>query len=77
MKGKHLEKSIRASVLIPIGTPWLTPAEAAAYLRLSRTHIYRLVGEGDLESYSIGGKTLLKKDDLDAWVEKGKRRWKK
>lgn len=54
--------------------PYLRPAEAAEYLRVSERTIKRLVGERRLPSYSLAGNlTLLKKQDLDEYVEKHRR----
>lgn len=46
---------------------WLTVAEAAEYLRVSRDTIYRWAKQGKLQLYKVGGKaTRLRKTDLDA-----------
>lgn len=46
---------------------WLTVAEAAEYLRVSRDTIYRWAKQGKLVLYKVGGTTTrLRKKDLDA-----------
>jgi excisionase family DNA binding protein len=51
----------------------MRPDEAAAYLRLCRRTIYKLMGERELPSYKVGNATLLRQSDLDEYVM-GKRR---
>ena len=54
--------------------PWLELEEGANYLRMSYRFIKRIVGEREIPSYPIAkNKTLLKRSDLDAWVEKHRR----
>lgn len=46
---------------------WLTVAEAADYLRLSRDTLYRWAKQGKLALYKVGGAaTRVRKSDLDA-----------
>lgn len=46
---------------------WLTVADAANYLRVSRDTIYRWAKQGKLVLYKVGGTaTRLRKSDLDA-----------
>lgn len=50
---------------------YLTSDEAAQYLRMRRSRLYDLK---DIPYYSpTGRKRLYKKEDLDKWVESGKR----
>ncbi len=52
---------------------YLTMKEAAEYLQLSESFLYKLKGEEGLTYYKPGGKKIyFKKSDLDSWVEKGK-----
>jgi excisionase family DNA binding protein len=46
----------------------LTPAEAAARLRISRALFYRLVTSGRLRSLKIGGRRLIVEEDLEAYI---------
>lgn len=51
-------------------TPWLRPPEAAEYLRVSESLILKLIGERTIPSYGLArNATLVKKADLDAYVE--------
>lgn len=46
---------------------WLTVAEAADYLRLSRDTLYRWAKQGKIALYKVGGTaTRVRKSDLDA-----------
>jgi excisionase family DNA binding protein len=46
------------------------PAEAAAMLGVSRTSIYKLIKDGQLESVQIGSKILVPAAGLVAYVER-------
>ena len=48
-------------------TPWLTVAEAAARLRVSRKTIYRAARQGELRVARIGGRRALR--FLPEWVD--------
>lgn len=47
---------------------YLTTKEAAAYLRCHRSLIFTLIRAGKLPSYRVGGKVLLKAEEVDALV---------
>lgn len=47
---------------------WLTVAEAANYLKVSRDTIYRWAREGKLALYKLGKLTRLKKSELEALI---------
>jgi excisionase family DNA binding protein len=47
----------------------MTPDEAAAYLRVSRMTVYRLVREHKLSALKIGGQWRFRKEFLDAALE--------
>ena len=51
---------------------WLTAREAAEYLRLSRSQMYKLARLGEIPSHQPmpDGKLLFARSDLDAWVTK-------
>jgi len=52
---------------------WMTLAEAAAYLKLSKPSIYRFTSEGRLPFYKLAGagSRRFKRSDLDALLERG------
>jgi excisionase family DNA binding protein len=54
-------------------SPWLDYDGAAAYTTISKSRLYALVGKREIPSYQPSGRTLLRKDDLDAWIMSGKR----
>ncbi|MGQ9734805.1 MAG: helix-turn-helix domain-containing protein [Candidatus Bipolaricaulia bacterium] len=47
---------------------WLTVAEAADYLRVSRDTVYRWAREGRITLYKLGGLTRLKHRELEALI---------
>lgn len=51
---------------------WLTPTEAAVYLRVTRPTIYRYMATGLLPYYELksGGGRRLRRSDLDAVLER-------
>lgn len=48
------------------GSPWLSMAEAAEYVRVSERTLNRHIEKGKLRATKIGRRTLLNRDDLDA-----------
>lgn len=54
-------------------TAWLTPSEAMKYLGISHQTLYNLMNSGTLPFYTIKNvrKRRIKKEDLDALMEKG------
>ena len=54
---------------------WLTVREAAEYLRVSRSQMYKLVRLGEIPSYqpTRDGKLLLKREELDGWITNRRR----
>jgi len=46
----------------------LTVAEAAAYLRVSRSLVYRMTEDRRLPFLKVGGRTLIPADALADWV---------
>ena len=51
---------------------WMKIPEAAEYLGVSETSIYRWIRAGKLPGYKAEGITRLKKSDLDNFLESGK-----
>ncbi|HEX4838589.1 MAG TPA: helix-turn-helix domain-containing protein [Solirubrobacteraceae bacterium] len=68
-----VEIAERAARLVPTGaqptSPWLNVAEAAELLRCSKDRIYDLIALGKLQPRRDGRRVLLRRDDLDAYVE--------
>ena len=52
---------------------WLTAAEAMAYLKVSKSTLYRLCAEGKLPYFLVGGSgdRRFKRSDLDAALVPG------
>lgn len=62
----------RAATLVPAapaGSPWLTAAEAADWLRCATDRVYDLIALGKLSPRRDGRRVLLHRDDLDAYLE--------
>jgi excisionase family DNA binding protein len=51
-------------------SPYLSIEEAAAFLRTGRQRIYDLCSSGCLERVKEGRRTLLRRADLEAWLQK-------
>ena len=52
---------------------WLRPKDAAHYTGLSRSYLYQLISSQVISSYKRGRATVLKRTELDAYMEKGKK----
>lgn len=50
----------------------LTLREVATYLKLAEKTAYRLVSEGKLPGFKVGGSWRFKREDLEAWIEDNK-----
>jgi excisionase family DNA binding protein len=50
---------------------YLRPKDAATYLSVNMSTIYRLMSSKKLKSYKVGGARILKVSDIDALVESG------
>jgi excisionase family DNA binding protein len=48
--------------------------EAAKYLRLSKQTMYSYVHRNQIVNYKGGKRVYFRKKDLDAWIEKGRRK---
>ncbi|WP_068545913.1 methylation-associated defense system helix-turn-helix domain-containing protein MAD1 [Thalassotalea crassostreae] len=46
-----------------------TLQEVAEYLKLTEKTAYRLVAEGKLPGFKVGGAWRFKREDLEAWIE--------
>lgn len=42
--------------------------DAARYVGMSRTRLYELIGSGDLRSLRVGGRRLILRTDLEAFI---------
>jgi excisionase family DNA binding protein len=50
-------------------SPYLRPADAAEYCRVTRRQIYLWVNDGKLPLYKQGRRTYFKRPELDALME--------
>ena len=48
---------------------FITPEEAASYLRLDRTTVYRLIDSGEIPARRIGRQWRIPKAELDSMLE--------
>ncbi|MFB9983053.1 helix-turn-helix domain-containing protein [Mesorhizobium kowhaii] len=47
----------------------LTVSETAVFFRISRASVWRLLRAGDLKKTRIGGRTLVRRADAEAFLE--------
>ena len=47
----------------------LTPEEVAAYLRLGRTTTYSLLSSGQIKSFKVGRRRLIRRRDVERFVD--------
>jgi len=53
-------------------TQWLTMKEAAEYLKMGRSTIYKLLREGNLPAHKVEREWRFDAAELDEWVKAGK-----
>ncbi len=52
---------------------FMTVDEAAAYLGMSKSAIYKITSKREIAFYSPGGKKIyFKRSEVDAWIESGR-----
>jgi excisionase family DNA binding protein len=56
-----------------VKTDIMTIKELAAYLKMAEKTLYRLVADGTVPGFKIGGSWRFHKADVDAWLEKQKK----
>ena len=59
----------RVLLAVPAASPYLSVTEAADYLRCGRQRIYDLTSSGRLPFVKDGSRVLLRRADLDAYLE--------
>lgn len=50
-------------------TAIFTIKEVAEYLKLAEKTVYRLVAEGTIPGFKVGGSWRFRKQEIDAWVK--------
>ena len=70
MRGRDPDREVDlfGSVLEPL----FTLTEACAYLRCRKSHLYSLMGRGELNWSQIGRRRLIPQSDLRGYVERGR-----
>lgn len=53
---------------------WYSPDELWRWLGLGRTKIYELLRSGEIPSYKIGRVRRIRREDIEAWLERNKYR---
>lgn len=53
-------------------TKWLTVIEAAEYLKMGRSTVYKLAQEGKLPTHKVGRQGRFDAKELDRWLKSGK-----
>lgn len=56
---------------LPVGSPWLSIAEGAEYLRLSPSMLRKLIARKKIEAHGVGRRRLVHRDELDRFVRGG------
>lgn len=51
-------------------TDVITIRELAAYLKTAEKTLYRLVGEGAVPGFKVGGSWRFRKSEIDKWIKK-------
>lgn len=54
----------------------MTIKEVAEYLKLTEKTAYRLAAEGKLPGFKVGGSWRFKSQDIEAWIEEKKSKFK-
>ena len=56
---------------LPVDSPWMVMAEAAAYAKRGRRLLAKAVKDGELRAARIGGRRelLFRREWLDEWIE--------
>jgi excisionase family DNA binding protein len=50
----------------------MTIRELAVFLKIKEKTAYKLVAEGKLPGFKVGGSWRFKRDDLEEWIERQK-----
>ena len=50
-------------------TDVMTVREVAEYLKVKERTIYRLVAQGDIPAFKVGGSWRFRKGEIDKWTE--------
>lgn len=64
--GFHVRASENDELTYPIA---LNVPNAATYSGLSRTRLYELIQNGELESFMVGGRRLILREKVDRFIE--------
>ncbi len=52
---------------------WLKLKEAADYLKMGRSTLYKFVGEGTIPAHKIGREWRFDAEELDKWMKSGRK----
>ena len=58
------------NVMMSDGCKWLSVKEAAAYLKLSPSNLYKRLMLNAIPHYKVEKRVLFSREDLDAWVKR-------
>jgi excisionase family DNA binding protein len=69
----ELQRRIKAALrVLAVSDTWLTPSEAAARARVSKSHFLRLIRTGKGPQYCGEGRLMrFRLRDVDAWIAAG------
>jgi excisionase family DNA binding protein len=73
LEDTELQQRIKSALrVLAVGDTWLTPTEAAARARVSKSHFLRLVRAAKGPKHSGEGRLMrFRVSDVDAWVTSG------
>jgi excisionase family DNA binding protein len=70
---EHVGEIVAERVIERLGTatgsPWMTVAEAAEYLRWPRERLYKLTAAGAIPHRKHDGRLLFSRDELAEWID--------
>ena len=66
-----LQTDVREREINGMETKWLTVIEAAQYLKMGRSTVYKLAQEGKLPAHKVGRQWRFDAKELDTWIKSG------
>lgn len=68
LQGFHASARIQSNEPLPIEKLAYRVVEAAYALAISRSRLYELIGSGDIKILKDGGRTLIRRSELEAYL---------
>ena len=67
--GQECHAGAVLQILQSVSSTYLTLREVAELLKLSEKTIYRLVQQGKIPAFKVGGSWRFRSSDIEAWIE--------